>query len=827
ALAEEVNTGTWHLRARMGEGDDAKTANEIAVQVERYVLPRFKVDLDLSGSQPKHGYQPGDHVTGVVRSNYFFGKPVDHAETRVTASAKDVQIFEAGQTKGITDAEGAFQFDIRLPDFLTGHPLMHGAAAVMLEAAVKDGAGHTETHTLPITVSESPLLVMAIPESGALVPGLKNQVFLLASYPDGTPAEADLRISGPGVNRETAKTDQSGIAMIAVPGSTTKLHVDAKDAEGNRASVSLKLETRAGAEQVLLHTDQALYRAGDRVRLQVLSTKESGSAYVDAIRNGQTVGTWDLDIQNGRAELDVPVTAAMAGTIDFHAYLFGRDAQPAGDHRVVFVQPAEDLKVVAATDAAVYKPGAEARVSFRVTNSKGEGVQAALGVEVVDQAVFALAEKRPGFAKVFFYLEQEAMKPRYEIHSIGLPDVILTHTPREWEQQNRAARALLSAVAEPVQGAPLEFGRDRLHAKAAEYQKRYLAHVSAAVDHMTEDVENTRTAGPDPCTAEAANKMLARAGLTDSWGKPMRAELTSWFPRRVSVRSAGPDGQFDNNDDMAIPLNLFWCASSGYSRSVEIRVLRDRGNKDGFADISGSVADPARAPVAGAKIRLEEKANGRIHNFAAGPDGRFSMASLSTGRYTLKVTSAGFQIAAKDFTLEDRDLAAFQVTLQPGMREDAVLVEAAVGDVQFAAGGRGGAFHAPLALRFNSVSKSVPVAPAPPPLPQARQDASPETHVRSWFPESLFVAPEIITDRDGRASITIPIADSITTWRMAMLASTKTGALGSGNASLKVFQDFFTEMDLPVTLTQGDEVSIPVAIYNYTGSRGDVRVRLE
>ena len=87
--------------------------------------------------------------------------------------------------------------------------------------------------------------------------------------------------------------------------------------------------------------------------------------------------------------------------------------------------------------------------------------------------------------------------------------------------------------------------------------------------------------------------------------------------------------------------------------------------------------------------------------------------------------------------------------------------------------------------------------------------------------------PEIITDRDGRASITIPIADNITTWRMAMLASTRQGALGSGTSSLKVFQDFFTEMDLPVTLTQGDEVSIPVAIYNYAGSRGNVRLRLE
>ena len=72
----------------------------------------------------------------------------------------------------------------------------------------------------------------------------------------------------------------------------------------------------------------------------------------------------------------------------------------------------------------VYKPGGDARIKFRVTNSHGEGVHAALGLQVVDEAVFALAEKQPGFAKVFFYLEQEVMKPRYEIHSIGMPEIV-------------------------------------------------------------------------------------------------------------------------------------------------------------------------------------------------------------------------------------------------------------------------------------------------------------------------------------------------------------------------------------------------------------------
>jgi uncharacterized protein YfaS (alpha-2-macroglobulin family) len=68
-LAEEVNLGTYHLRAVMEDGNTA----EMALNVERYVLPKFKVAVEFSG-KTQHGYRPGDHVTGTVRANYFFGK---------------------------------------------------------------------------------------------------------------------------------------------------------------------------------------------------------------------------------------------------------------------------------------------------------------------------------------------------------------------------------------------------------------------------------------------------------------------------------------------------------------------------------------------------------------------------------------------------------------------------------------------------------------------------------------------------------------------------------------------------------------------------------
>ena len=303
-LADEVNLGTWHLRAALQQAADSADAApnqaELALQVERYVLPRFKVDVDLGNKDAvaKRGYRPGDHVTGIVRTNYFFGKAVDHAEVVVKAAAMDVSLVEAAKATGTTNGEGAFSFDLRLPDFFAGQARNHGAAQVMIEATVRDNAGHSETRGTPITVSESPLLVTAVPESGTLVPGLENQVFILTSYPDGTPAQTEVRVHSLNSPEQTANTDAGGVAVVQLRGmlQTTEITVDAKDTEGNHASVPLELESRTGSDGILLRTDQALYRAGDRIRLQIICSRPKGSVYLDVVKDGQTIATHDLSI---------------------------------------------------------------------------------------------------------------------------------------------------------------------------------------------------------------------------------------------------------------------------------------------------------------------------------------------------------------------------------------------------------------------------------------------------------------------------------------------------------------------------------------------------
>ncbi len=547
-LADEVNLGAYHLRAN---------GAEITVNVDRYVLPKFKVAVDLaSDGAPRHGYRPGDHVTGTVRADYFFGKPVDHAEVSIKALGMDVAQFEAGSIAGKTDATGAYRFDLPLPAYFAGRPLSQGAARALIEATVKDAAGHAETRGEPVVVSQSPLLITAIPEGGMLVPNIENQVFILTSYADGKPAPADLTVSAPELPNQHLTSDAGGVAVVRMnPGSAAQsLRIEARDHDGNQTTANTLLDARRGAEQILVRPDRAVYRPGDRIALKMFSSRQMGAAYLDIVREGQTLLTRDVDLVNGQAEFSLTATPAMAGTLDLNAYVIGRDSRPVADHRLVFVQPADELKIEATADAQSYKPGADARVRFRVTNSRGEGVQAALGVQVVDEAVFALAEKQPGFAKVFFYLEQEAMKPRYEIHSIGMPEVVQPATRAQADQRDHAAQALFAAT-ELVHknSVDREVGRSIPNAQYGAYRVKYAARFETQVKALCEDLSRPNVMrSPDDLTH--ALETLSRnktPAARDFWGTELRVERMSWGSERTYLlRSAGPDKQFNTADDL-------------------------------------------------------------------------------------------------------------------------------------------------------------------------------------------------------------------------------------------------------------------------------------
>lgn len=108
---------------------------------------------------------------------------------------------------------------------------------------------------------------------------------------------------------------------------------------------------------------------------------------------------------------------------------------------------------------------------------------------------------------------------------------------------------------------------------------------------------------------------------------------------------------------------------------------------------------------------------------------------------------------------------------------------------------------------------------------RARDGSGPR--VRNYFPETLLWRPELVTDDAGEATLTLPLADSITTWRINASAVDGQGRLGAREMPLKVFQPFFVDFNLPVSLTRNDQVTIPVVVSSYLDKPQTVTLSLK
>jgi len=98
---------------------------------------------------------------------------------------------------------------------------------------------------------------------------------------------------------------------------------------------------------------------------------------------------------------------------------------------------------------------------------------------------------------------------------------------------------------------------------------------------------------------------------------------------------------------------------------------------------------------------------------------------------------------------------------------------------------------------------------------------------RRDFPPTLVFVPELLTGPDGRATLSIPMADSITTWRMRLVASSADGGTGVHVTKLRVSQPLHLDPWLAPHLTDGDTLDLPVSVRNETDAAIEAEVKLD
>ncbi len=195
---------------------------------------------------------------------------------------------------------------------------------------------------------------------------------------------------------------------------------------------------------MLLRLDKAIYKGGEPVHIDIRSSAGMPTVYLDVVKSGQTLLTQWLDVKKGKAEYKLDLPASVFGTLEVHAYQTLASGEIIRDSRVVYVNPAAELKIDVQADKDTYLPGQKGTIRFEVTDSAGKPAAAALGVLIVDEAVYALQEMQPGLEKVFFTLQEELLKPHVQAlykPSEKLDDIVRQPQPRRRPTADRPGAA--------------------------------------------------------------------------------------------------------------------------------------------------------------------------------------------------------------------------------------------------------------------------------------------------------------------------------------------------------------------------------------------------
>ncbi len=421
-LANELNFGTWKITAKI---EDSQSEEALDIRVEKYVLPKFRIDLDM----PKEWFLVDEGIRGVVDARYFFGKPV---EGRVNIDAyryvgqwDKYTTFEVDISEGDDGKKG---FTLKQVGYVSGTYGAGGAGSLLLNITVTDSGGHVEKTTKLLKITESDTILQLISDSRAIKPALPFQLLVVTKDPDGNPLEKDVELelkykvvdkpyySDKDLKKETIKLKtENGIKIITIkaPEDVTGIVITART---GKTENTMPLTTAYSPTSNFIHiiqTDGGIPNVGEEVSFNVYSTSKA-TVYYDIVGNGRTVFSGTAENRENTKTIKFAVTPniAMNNEAMIVAYQINPNNEVSAD-TLPFKTKAEfpvNLDAGFGRDSA--EPGEEIDLTFNVNSD----TVSMIGVGIVDESVYALAEGRLNLQQVFDELERRFMEPQVEIH---------------------------------------------------------------------------------------------------------------------------------------------------------------------------------------------------------------------------------------------------------------------------------------------------------------------------------------------------------------------------------------------------------------------------
>lgn len=283
------------------------------------------------------------------------------------------------------------------------------------------------------------------------------------------------------------------------------------------------------------------------------------------------------------------------------------------------------------------------------------------------------------------------------------------------------------------------------------------------------------------------------------------------------MRAKGDDKRENTYDDFTISAFEHVLTEKTKDDPVPKPVFSNIAFTGATGSIAGLITDANGAVIPNVTVTATNEESKQSRNTTTKDDGEYLIANLAAGTYSVKASGAGgfsdsvqqnVPVTANSTTTVNISMhaASASMTVNVTGAPDETATSRQIVDLPI--NGR-------RMQNFQLLAEK-------PGAKTSEQNSTPR--LREYFPETLVWNPELITDSNGRAELKFKLADNITTWKLYTIASTKKGKIGVAEKEITAFQPFFVDLDPPKFLTNGDEISLPVQVRNYTEKKQKVDV---
>jgi 5-hydroxyisourate hydrolase-like protein (transthyretin family) len=448
-LGDEIKTGDYTIRFIIGDDKVEKKVHVIDVPA-----PTFNVE----GQTEKTWYVPGHEIKGKIKAADFLGKPLKQGKVNVVFYKNQKEESQKiTDLQGITDSRGIFAFSYSLPleqDVPLDKQSSNRLYQLVLEAAVQD-EDRVETITYSLPVSRYPIAIQLVPESGEPKIGLENTIYVVTTYPDGTPAACTVNLEdwqdGNPKNPQTyplIQTDPQGVGefkfSISPQHHDDQLHLAARDRHGNRGEHLWRFPIdKNKKENVILRTDQPVYTSSETPTLTIVSTQQQGVVYVDVRKENQIILTKESKLERGKASIKLPMAGKHMGILTCLARIvpgqkIEGDSPVLADQRKIIVLPGKEEKIelIFQPSKKIYFPGEEANIEI-LTRQKGQACPTVLGITIMDDSISKVPQTGGDFGKENQQFKKVLLAAQTPLHyRPGAPSKLFS------TQQTRSPRIL-------------------------------------------------------------------------------------------------------------------------------------------------------------------------------------------------------------------------------------------------------------------------------------------------------------------------------------------------------------------------------------------------